>query len=154
MHPNRDEAAAALVEIDAARRAVEAESERGLAVMLTTTSALVVLDYAAKDYLPDRVAERAVSAICAIAGLGACLMHLRSNQVQPVSVDPNDLGFRAAAPMFAVLAGSFGAERLLVRRLRKSRLRRPNTVAGAILALERLAMYPLVLRLTPKPRTS
>lgn len=43
------------------------------------------------------------------------------------------------------------AKRLVIRGLRASRLRRPNTVAGAILAVTRPVGYVLVERLTPRP---
>lgn len=149
--PSRDDAEAALGEIEAARRAVTAESERSLPIMLAAWSSLVAVDYAAKDHMPSRTAQRGVSVLCAAATLGIGLLDIRSQQVQPVSVDPNDLDTRAAAPMMASLAVWAVAERLVIRGLRKSRLRYPNTAVGAILAITRPAAFVLVMRLTPKP---
>lgn len=149
--PSRDDAEAALGEIDSARRAVAAEDGRGLPVLLAAWSVLVVIDYGAKDHVPDRAVRRGVSALCAAATLGIGLQDNRSRRVQPVSVDPADVGIRAAAAMMAALAVWGVGERLVIHGLRASRLRRPNTVAGAILAVTRPAGYLGVLRVMPKP---
>lgn len=149
--PSRDDANAALGEIEAARRAVAVATNRGHRIMLVAFSTLVVVDYAAKDHLPERGAQRGVSALCAMATLAIGLVDLRSRQVQPVSVDPDDLGPRVAAPMLASLALWTVAERLLIRGLRRSRLRLPNTIAGVILAVARPAAYLLMMRMAPKP---
>lgn len=95
-HPSRDDAEAALGEIEAARRAVTAEKNRGQPIMLAY-SALVAIDYAAKDHMPSRSAQRGISILCAATTLGIGFLDIRSRQVQPVSVDPDDLGPRAAA---------------------------------------------------------
>lgn len=149
--PNRQDAQAALGEIDSARRAVAAENDRALPVVLAAWSILVAIDYTAKDLVPERAAQRWVSALCAVATIGIGLLENRSRQVQPISVDPDDVGARAVVPMLASMAVWGVAERLVVRGLRASRLRRPNTVAGAILAVTRPAGYVVVERLTPRP---
>lgn len=149
-HPSRDDAAAALGEIEAARRAVAAESNRNPPIVLAY-SALIAVDYAAKDHMPSRRAQRGISILCAVTTLGIGLLDIRSRQVQPVSVDPDDLGPRAYSPMIVSMAGWTVAERLLIRSLRRSRLRHPNTAAGAILAVTRPAAYLLMMRMTPKP---
>lgn len=53
--------------------------------------------------------------------------------------------------MIASLAVWTVAERLLIRGLRRSPLRHPNTAAGAILAVTRPAAYLLMMRMAPKP---
>lgn len=56
--PTREEAVAALAELEAGRRAVVDAEARGLPVLLTSCSALVFADYAAKDFFHDRRAKR------------------------------------------------------------------------------------------------
>ena len=113
--PTPDEAAAALAELDAGRRAVAAEERRRVPVLLGAWSALVLIDYAAKDHVPDRRVRRMVSGLCAATTLGLGLLDHRATPVQPISVDPADTGPRAAAPMVLAMAGWAAAERLLPR---------------------------------------
>jgi hypothetical protein len=151
--PTPDEAAAALAELDAGRRAVAAEERRHVPVLLGAWSALALLDYAAKDHLPDRRARWAVSGLCGAAALGLGLLDQRDRPVQPISVDPADTGPRAAAPMVLAITGWAVAERLLVLGLRRSGAARPNTLAGIALAASRPLAYLGVRRLLPRPRT-
>jgi hypothetical protein len=149
--PTENEAAAALQELAAGRQAVNTEQRRRLPVLLGAWSALVFLDYAAKDAVPDRRARRLVTGVCWTAAVGIGLLDSRTNPIQPVSVDPNETGPKAAAPMAGALLGWAIAERLIVAALRRSRLTRPNTAAGLVLAVGRPLGYLGVLRLTPKP---
>jgi hypothetical protein len=150
--PTRDEATAALDELAAARRAVASEGTRGLPALLGAWSALQLIDYAAKDHLPDRRAQRLVSVVCAAATLGLGLADHRSRPVQPISVDPADFTPRGSARMVAAIAGWAVAERLMVHGLRRSRLRHPNTAAGLALAVLRPAAYVATMKLAPRPR--
>jgi hypothetical protein len=151
--PTRHEASAALDELAAGRRAVETEEKRRLPVLLGAWSALVLLDYAAKDHVPDRRVRRVVSGLCAATTLGLGLLDHRTRPVQPVSVDPADTGPRAAAPLVVAVAGWAVAEQLLVRGLRRSDATHPNTLAGIALAIGRPIGYLGVQRLAPRPRT-
>ncbi|MDQ3151225.1 MAG: hypothetical protein M3R63_05685 [Actinomycetota bacterium] len=149
--PTPDEAAAALAELEAGQRAVATAEARGLPVLLTACSMFVLADYAAKDVLAGRRARWAVSAICQLATLSLVLLDLDRTPVQPVSVDPADLGPRAAAPFIAAIVGCALAERVLVVGLRCSGVRRPNTLAGVALALARPVAYLGIQRLLPRP---
>lgn len=151
-NPSRADVEAALDELVAAQRAVTREGRRGLPVTLTACSVLVVLDYAAKDHVVDRGARRAVSTLCAAGALAITLLDQRASPVQPLSVDPADLGPRAAAPGLALAAGWAITERALITGFRRSRLGRPNTVAGVALAILRPALYLAARRLMPTPR--
>jgi hypothetical protein len=151
--PSRSEAAAALEELAAGKRAVADEERRRRLVLSGAWSALVLLDYGAKDLVLDRRTRWLVTVSCRAASIGVGLLVDRSRTVQPISVDPADTGPWAAAPMAVALAGWLVAERLLVLGLRRSRLARPNTVAGLVLALCRPAAQRGVLRLAPRPRT-
>ncbi|TQM01625.1 hypothetical protein FB558_8518 [Pseudonocardia kunmingensis] len=151
--PTKDAASRDLEELAAGRRAIDAEGQRRLPVLLGAWASLVFLDYAAKDHVPDRRVRWAVTALCQAATLGLGLLDSRSRPVQPISVDPADTGPRAAAPMAAALVGWGVAERLLVHGLRRSHLPYPNTLVGLILAVGRPAGYLGVLRLAPRPRT-
>lgn len=149
--PTADEAATALHELAAGRRAVQAEGRRGLPLLLASGSTLVLLDYATKDFVTDRRARLLASGLCWAATLGIALLENRANPVQPVGVDPAGTGPRAAAPMAAAVLGWAVAERLVVAGLRRSRLRHPNTAAGLVLAVGRPLGYLGVLRLVPRP---
>lgn len=149
--PTPDQAAAALAELEAGQRTVATAEARGLPVLLTACSVLVLVDYAAKDLLTSRRTKRVVSAVCQLSALSLGLLDLARTPVQPVSVDPGDLGPRAAAPFIAAMVGWVLAERILVRRLRGSRVRRPNTLVGVTLALTRPVAYLGVQRLLPRP---
>lgn len=151
MHkPTPDEAAASLRELRAGRRAIADAEARGLPVLLSACSVSVLADYVGKDLLARRGARWAVTAICQLSALGVGL-RLGRTPVRPVSVDPADLGPRAAAPFMAALVGWALAERVLVFALRRSRLRRPNILAGVTLAFARPLAYLGVRRLLPRP---
>jgi hypothetical protein len=139
--PTRDEAAAALDELAAGRRATAAAESRGLPVLLGAWSLLVFVDYAAKDHVGQA------------ATLGLGLMDNRSRPVQPISPDPAEVGPRALVPMAGAAVGWALAERVIVVGLRRSRLRRPNTLAGLVLAVSRPLGYVGMLRLTPRPKS-
>ena len=115
------------------------------------TRITVEADYAAKDLLAGRPAKWVVTAICQLSGLSLGLLDLDRTPVQPVSVDPAELGPRAAAPFVAALAGWAVTERILVLGLRHSRFRRPNTISGVVLALTRPVAYLGVQQLLPRP---
>lgn len=149
--PTPDEAAAALAELAAGQRAVAAAEARGLPVLLTACSMFVLADYAAKDFLADRRARWAVSVVCQLSTLSLGLLDLDRTPVQPVSVDPADLGPPSATRFIAAMLGWALAERVLVVALRRSRVRRPNTLAGVALALARPVAYIGVQRLLPRP---
>lgn len=149
--PTPDEAEAALAELEASRLAIAAAEARGLPVLLTACSMFALVDYAAKDFLADRRAKRVVSVVCQLAVLSVGLLHLDRTPVQPVTVDPADLGPRAATPFIAAMVGWAVAERVLIVTLRRSRVRRPNTLAGVALALARPVAYLGVMRLLPRP---
>lgn len=149
--PTPSEAAAALTElIDADRAVRRAETDR-LPLVLAAHSVLVAVDYAAKDLLTDRVARRAVSAGCLVLALAVAAHETHRSRVQPVSVDPDDLGPRAAAPLMAATAAWYLAERILVACVRRSRVGRPNLLIGATLAVTRPLGYLGVQRLLPRP---
>lgn len=146
-----DEAAAALAELEAGQRDIAAAETRGLPVLLSACSVFVLADYAAKDLLAGRRAKWAVSAVCLLSTLSVTLLNQDRTSVQPVSTDPADLGSRAATPFIAAMVGWTLAERVLVVALRRSRLRRPNTLAGVALALARPVAYFQAQRLLPRP---
>lgn len=149
--PERDKAAAALAELEAGKRVVANAEVRARRVLLATYSVSVLADYLAKDLLVSRRAKWTVTAGCQLSTLGAALWDLERNPVQPVSLDPADVGPRAAAPFFGAMLGWALAERLLVVGLRHSRSLRPNTLAGGVLAVARPIAYVSVMRLVPRP---
>lgn len=150
--PTPEEASAALEELTAGRRAVAAAERRSLPVLLAAWSVLVLVDYAAKDHVADRRVQRLVTGACQLSTVAIGLVDHSLDPVQPVSVDPEDVGPRAAAPIAAALVGWALAERLVVGGLRRSGVRWPNTLAGAVLAIGRPAGYLGLLRLLPRPR--
>lgn len=149
--PTPDEAAAALAELEAGQRTVATAETRGLPALLTAYSVFVLADYAAKDLLAARRARWAVSAVCQLSTLSLALLDMDRTPVQPVSLDPADLEPRAAVRFIAAILGWALAERALVVGLRRSRVRRPNTLAGGALALVRPAAYLGIRRLLPRP---
>lgn len=151
--PTSEEASAALGELAAGRRAVAAAERRGLPVLLAAWSLLVLVDYAAKDHIPDRRVRRMMTGACQVATVALGMVDHAVKPVQPVSVDPADVGPRAAAPIAAALIGWTVTERLVITGLRRSGLRWPNTVAGVVLAIGRPAGYVGLLRLVPRPKS-
>lgn len=151
--PTRDEAAAALDELAAGRRATAAAETRGLPMLLGAWSLLAFVDYAAKDHIADRRVRWLVTALCQAATLGLGLLDNRSRPVQPISPDAAEVGPRALAPMVGAAVAWTLAERVIVLGLRRSRLSRPNTRAGLVLAVGRPLGYVGMLRLTPRPKS-
>lgn len=141
--PTPEQAAAATAEVDAARAAVDRAARQGRPAVLVATAALTFLDFAAKDHLRPPGAG-VVTAVAQSAILAAVLLEARANPVQPALP-----AGEAAAPLAAAGVGTawFAAERLAVHALRRSRLRRPNTVAGVLLALSRPAATVVLHRL-------
>jgi hypothetical protein len=139
--PSKVDAADALAELRTGRAAVEAAEKQGLPVLLGAWSTLVLLDYSAKDHMPDRRARLAVSALCVTATLALGALNSRATPIQPVQVGERGSDRRATRKLAAVLLGWVVTERLLIIGLRRSRLRRPNTIAGAVLAVERPLGY-------------
>lgn len=147
--PTPEDAAAAVAEVESARRAVEAADRHGVAVMLTATSVLTFLDFAAKDEIADPRRRLAASVVIQAAVLGISLLDARGKQVTPYL--PGDGPQPALAMKFAgVTLGWYAAERLTVHLLRRSHLKRPNTVAGLVLAISRSAGYLAVTTMLPR----
>lgn len=147
--PTPDDAAAAVAEIDAARSAVGGTGDRGLPLVLAATSVLTFLDFAAKDEIASPRRRAAAAAVIQTALAGITLLDTRANPVNPYAVASGPqpaLAGRVAAVGF----GWYAAERLAVRLLRRSRLRRPNTVAGLLLAVSRPAGTLVTLRMLPR----
>ncbi|MDN5915201.1 MAG: hypothetical protein L0I76_08880 [Pseudonocardia sp.] len=147
--PTPDDAAAAVAEIDTARTAVGSATNRGLPVVLAATSVLTLLDFAAKDELASPRRRAVATAMIQTAIAGITLLDTRANQINPyaVAVGPKPaLAMRIAA----VGVGWYATERLVVHRIRRSRLTRPNTVAGLLLAVTRPAGSLVTLRMLPR----
>jgi hypothetical protein len=139
--PGKEDAADALTELRAGRTAVEAAERQGLPVLLGAWSTLILLDYSAKDHVPDRRTRLAVSGLCVAATLALGTLNSRATPTQPVQGGERGSDRRVAQRLAAVLLGWVVAERLLIIGLRRSGLHRPNTVAGALLAAERPLGY-------------
>lgn len=138
----------ALDEIDAARRGVDAADRRGTPALLVATAALTFLDFAAKDHAA-RPVRHAVTAVVQTALLGMSLAEVRANPVVPYEPADGPAPGRATA-VFGAIAGWTAAERAVVVLLRRSRLRRPNTVAGLVLAVTRPAGHVVLRSLLPR----
>ncbi len=145
--PTSREAKSALAELEAGRRAVDAAEKRGLPVLLTGWSALVLLDYVSKDHVPGRRAQLAISGTCAVATLAMGVLDHNANPVQPVDVGGMSQDSDAARRLSAALLGWTLAERSLVLGLRRSGIRWPNTLAGIALAIGRPLGYLHLRRL-------
>jgi hypothetical protein len=144
--PTPEAAAGALAEVQARRRLVEAEHWRHVPFELAVWSAVILLDYAAKDLLPRRRERLAATALCQLAGAAA--LALNPPRVRPWGrhqVD-SDEGAKDVLFVFAVYGYALVVERGLVWALRRSRLRRPNTVAGLVVAVSRSATGAMVYR--------
>lgn len=147
------EAERALAELEAGRRATADAERRSRALLLASSSVLVFIDYAAKDHVPDPTARRLTTALCTTAATGLHLLDMRYQQVQPVGAAseedvPPDLLPRLARFLLVWAA----SERVVIAGLRRSRVRRPNTVAGLVLALTRPIWYAALDRRLPRPR--
>jgi hypothetical protein len=144
--PTPEAAARALAEVEARRRLVEAEHRRHVPFELAVWSAALLLDYAAKDVLPGRRRRLAATALCQLAGAAA--LALNPPRVRPWwrHEGDQDEGSRDLLILFAACGYALVVERGLVWALRRSRLRRPNTVAGLVLAVTRPATTAMVYR--------
>lgn len=151
--PTRQEAESALAELEAARRAVEAAEKQGRPVLLTGWSTLVLLDYLSKDHVPDRRARLAISATCAVATTAMAMLDHDSNPIQPVDVEGTPPDSDVPRRLVTAMVGWVLAERALVVGLRRSGIRRPNTLAGITLALTRPLGYLLVQRILTGTRS-
>ncbi|ANY07245.1 hypothetical protein AFB00_14220 [Pseudonocardia sp. HH130630-07] len=138
-----------MAEVDAARIAVGAAESRGLPIMLAATGVLTFLDFAAKDEIASPRRRRLVTGIIqtAIAGIG--MLEARANPVNPFAIAPVPQP-AAFGRYTAVAAGWYADERLAVHLLRRSRLSRPNTVAGALLAVSRPVGTLVAIRMMPR----
>jgi hypothetical protein len=144
--PTPEAAARALGEVKARRRLVAAEHWRHVPFELAVWSAALLLDYAAKDLLPSRRSRLAATALCQLAG--AAVLALSPPRVRPWlrhQDDPEE-GGRDLLVVFAGAGCLLVAERTLVWALRRSGLRRPNTVAGIVLAVTRPTATAMVYR--------
>lgn len=150
--PTPDEAAAALDELATGRRDVRAADRRRLPLVLAAWSTLVFVDYAAKDHVRDKRVRWLITGACEAAALGVGMLDGQAAQVQPVEVGGAS-GVADVAPMGAAMAAWAVAERAIVFGLRRSGLRYPNTVAGAVFAVTRPLCYLGVQRLLPRPST-
>ncbi|MEQ3554680.1 hypothetical protein WIS52_29800 [Pseudonocardia nematodicida] len=147
--PTEHEAAEALAEVQAARGAVDAATDRGLPMMLAATSVLTFLDFAAKDEITSPRRRAVVTAVTQLAMAGIALLETRAEQVRPHLAAPAPAP-ALAAKVAAVGVGWYATERLAVHLLRRSTLTRPNTVAGLLLAVTRPAGAVVTLRMVPR----
>ncbi|GEC23536.1 hypothetical protein C8E95_3237 [Pseudonocardia autotrophica] len=121
--------------------------------MLAATSVLTFLDFAAKDEIADPRRRMAASAVIQAALLAIPLLEVQGSQINPYP--PGDDPQPAlAAKIGAVALGWYAAERLAVHLIRRSRLKRPNTIAGLVLAVSRPAGYVAVTRMLPRAQDS
>lgn len=148
---NREQARAALAELEAGDRAVAAAKTRTWPLLLTACSGLAVVDYAAKDHLVSRRAQWGVTVICQLVTLGLTLLEQDRNPVQPVTVEQADRTRWTGMPFLAALVSWPLVERILVTAILRSNVRRPNTFARVALAVTRPAGYLGLHRLIPRP---
>jgi hypothetical protein len=144
--PTPEAAARALAEVEARRRLVEAAHWRHVPFESAVWSAALLLDYAVKDLLSSRRRRLAATALCQLAG--AAVLALNPPRVRPWwrhKGDPDE-GTRDILLLFALGGYALVVERALVWGLRRSRLRRPNTVAGIVLAVTRPTATAIVQR--------
>lgn len=146
------EAERALAELEAGRRATADAERRSRALLLASSSVLVFMDYAAKDHVPDPTARRLTTALCTAAALGLHLLDMRYQQVQAVGVADEDPRPDVLPRLVRLLLVWTASERVVIAGLRRSRVRRPNTVAGLVLALTRPFWYAALDRRLPRPR--
>ncbi|WP_145981238.1 hypothetical protein [Pseudonocardia sp. HH130629-09] len=146
--PRRDQATAALHEIEAARRAVDATDRRARPAILLATSALTFVDFAAKDHV-SRPAQYAVTALVQTGLLAMTLAETRTNPVVPYEPADGPSPGRAAM-LFGSIATWMALERTAVALIRRSRVRRPNTVAGFLLSVTRPAGFAFAAQLMPR----
>ena len=119
---------------------------RGLPVVLAASSALTFLDFAAKDAIMSPRRRTVASAVIQAALAGISLIDVRATRPDPY-IAAAEAHPDHAARTAVVAAGWYTAERLAVHLIRRSRLSRPNTVAGLTLALSRPAGTLVALRM-------
>jgi hypothetical protein len=146
------EAERALAELEAGRRATAHAERRSRALLLASSSVLVFMDYAAKDHVPDPTARRLTTALCTTAALCLHLLDMRYQQVHPVGMGPDESRPEVVRRLVRLLLVWMASERVLIVGLRRSRVRRPNTVSGLVLALTRPVWYAVLDRRLPRPR--
>lgn len=146
---DREQAAAALDTIEASRELIRMERarQRGTRIrhlLLGGITPLVV--YTSKDLVRSRAKRWAL-----IAGWQTALVALTalrrddSRVLSGLPMARPDSMKRNTIAVFAAMGGMAGAERLTIWALRRSRLRRPNLVAGFAVAALRTGFRGLVL---------
>jgi hypothetical protein len=90
--PTPEAAARALPEAEARRRLVEAEHWRHVSFELAVWSAVLVLDYAAKDVFPSRRRRLAATALCQLAGAAVLALNPRRVRGPDRPRSPGDVG--------------------------------------------------------------
>jgi hypothetical protein len=146
---SQEQAAAALDTIEGCRELIRAEraeqrTPRFRSILLGAITPLIV--YTSKDFVRSRVKRWAL-----IVGWQAALFALTAllrNDPRVTSQLPMPRPQSSKRPVVmtvVALAGMSGAERLTVWSLRRSRLRRPNLVAGFVIAALRTVYRELLL---------
>jgi hypothetical protein len=132
---SRQQAIDALAVIEECRSTIRAHrSHRGdLGPVLRVLTPVVV--HATKDFLPDRRVRWPVIAGWYVAASGSVFLSVRTARLMPL---PNGIESRGAANRLLIIGGLLTAgylvlQRLIVVRLRATRLRRPNLVAGLVM---------------------
>lgn len=149
--PTPSAAAAALDELAAARRAVSAAERRTLPFVLGARSFLTLVRHATADHVTDRRTRRFVTGTCLALDALLLVGDNRSTAVQPAEVSPDE--HRSPPPaLYAVgVLAAVAVDRSVVAVLRRTRLRRPNTAAGLVLAIEGTLADLVVRRLLSGP---
>ncbi|WP_224390464.1 hypothetical protein [Pseudonocardia sp. ICBG1293] len=143
-----ERAATELLEIDAARRAVDAADRTARPALLLATAALTFVDHAVKDHVPRRT-QKVVTAVVQTTLVALTVAVSRSSPVVPYEPAAGPAPRRAAL-LFGSIAAWMTTERVAVALLRRRRLRHPHRAAGALLALTRPAGIVVVTRLLPR----
>ncbi len=152
--PTPSAAASALDELAAARRAVSAAERRTLPFVLGASSFLTLVQHAAGDHVTDRRTRWLVAGTCIVLDVLLQVGDSRSTAVQPVALAPDGPSHPRNVPraLWAVAAlGRAAVEWSVVAVLRRRRLRRPNTVAGLVVAIGTLLANLGVRRLLSRP---
>jgi DNA-binding MarR family transcriptional regulator len=143
--PTPREATRALTDIEARRALVRTECRRHLPLQLAFSSTASLIDYAAKDLTTSRWRRSAVTALCLLTGIG--MWAIDQPRVEPwLRRDERFESGLGCLLVAGVAAAVIPAERLLLRALRHSGLRRPNTIAGIVFAITRPATTLLLNR--------
>lgn len=153
-HPTPPDAAAALDELAAARRAVSAAERRTLPLVLGASSFLTLVQHAAGDHVTDRRTRWLVSGTCIALDVLVQVGDHRSAVVEPIATTPDGDPHPPDIPRTLWAAGVLGrtaVEWSVAAALRRSRLRRPATAAGLLLAIGSLLSDLAVRRLLWRP---